>query len=149
MKVSHVSLLKPLVTCVRSILKPSGITLKTLPQLKSSRIQRLFWSLQVIWKQSSIISFNLLPKLSKFCPSFVLILYSKQGYVSKNWVEGISVEVYYLWEPPKNFWIKSVNPTLGTEQKNVLIYLLKLTCKFFQTIENKWKLILFLIFLPC
>ena len=49
-------------------------------------------------------------------------MYTKQGYASKNWVDGLSDEAYYPWESPKFFWLKSVNPSLVNEQKNVLFY---------------------------
>ena len=30
-----------------------------------------------------------------------MMLYNKQGYAFKNWVEGLSDEAYYPWESPK------------------------------------------------
>ena len=47
---------------------------------------------------------------------------NKQGYALKNWVEGVSDEAFYPWEPPKKIRLKSVNPTFATEQKKVLIH---------------------------
>ena len=41
----------------------------------------------------------------------------KQGYVLKNWVEGLSDEAFYPWESPKRIWLKSVNPTFAPKQK--------------------------------
>ena len=46
----------------------------------------------------------------------------KQGYASKNWVEGLSDEAFYPWESPKKIRLKSVNPTFATEQKKVSIH---------------------------
>ena len=63
------------------------------------------------------------------------ILLIKQGYVLNNWVEGIS------GSQQKKNRLKLVSPTFTTEQKNVLIYWLKLTCEFYQIIEKKQKLI--------
>ena len=49
---------------------------------------------------------------------------SKQGYVLKNWVEGLTDEAYYPWMGvTKKNQLKLVNPTFVTEQEKVLIYL--------------------------
>ena len=37
----------------------------------------------------------------KLIQNLILTCYIKQGYASKNWVEGISDEAYYPWESPK------------------------------------------------
>ena len=46
----------------------------------------------------------------------------EQGYMLKNWEEGLSDEAFYPWESPKRNRIKSVNPTYINKLKNVLIY---------------------------
>ena len=49
-------------------------------------------------------------------------MYIKKGYAFKNWVEGLSDEVYYPWESLKKLRLKSVNPTFATAQKKVSIH---------------------------
>ena len=48
----------------------------------------------------------------------------KQGYMSKNWVEGLSDEAFYPgpWRHKKKIRLKSVNPKFVTEQKKVSIH---------------------------
>ena len=69
----------------------------------------------------------------------------KQGYVLKNWLEGLSDEAFYCWESPKKIGIKSVDPTFVTEQKKLLIHLQMVTCESFKIIENKQKLMSYFI----
>ena len=49
-------------------------------------------------------------------------IYSKEGFVLKNWMEGLSDEVYYLPQGVTFFWLKQVNCTIATEQKKVLFH---------------------------
>ena len=77
---------------------------------------------------------------------WLYLIKSKQGYAFKNWVDGLSDEAYYPWESPKKIWLISVNPTIATKQKKVLIHQKKLISEFFKTIENKQRLISFLSF---
>ena len=55
----------------------------------------------------------------------------KQGYALKNWVEGISDEVYYPWESPKKM-TKNVSPTFATEQEECFDLLIKANLRVFQ-----------------
>ena len=51
------------------------------------------------------------------------MMYTKQGYVLKNWVEGLSDEAYYRpWESPKKNRLKAVNPTFASQQNKALIH---------------------------
>ena len=61
------------------------------------------------WTKESIL---LTPKIVNYT-----LIYSKQGYASKNWVEGLSDEAFYPWESPKK-----IRLTFATEQNKVLIH---------------------------
>ena len=44
------------------------------------------------------------------------IIYTKEGHLLKNWVDGLSDEAHYPWESPKEIRLKLVNTTFATNK---------------------------------
>ena len=59
----------------------------------------------------------------------------KQGYVLKNWVEGLSDEAFYPWESPKKFDLNRLTLHLSLNKRKFRFI------KFFKKISVKWDII--------
>ena len=76
---------------------------------------------KIISRTISAVQCSLYSKRTVFMANYC-IMYIKQGYALKNWVEGLSDEAFYPWESPKTIRLKLVNPTFATKQKKVWIH---------------------------
>ena len=83
-----------------------------------------------------------------FDQSAVFSLFHKQGYVLKNWVEGLSDEASYPWVSPKKIQQKSVNPTFASEKKESLDSSIKGNLWVFQNHRKEAKIVVIFYHLP-